>query len=425
MAELLAVLYRKILRSEPGNRGRSGPRPFHPQQGACCAGAYAVLAECGFFPLDWLESFYQNGARLAGHVTARGIPGVEVSTGALGHGLAHRLRPGPGRPARRAALPGLRPAQRRRVRRGLDLGGRRCLPAITGLENLVAVVDYNKIQSLGRCKDVLDLDPFAAKWSSFGWAVREIDGHDVGGHRGGPGHGAARGRKAHLRDRPHRQGQRGQLHGRPALWHYRTPARRRIPAGDRGNRGGAMRTAFIKTITEMAAARSPRHAGGGRPGVRRRHRLRPTLPQPVSQRRRGRAEHDGRGRRHGPGRHASSSPTRSATSPRSAAWSKSATTSAITRPTWWSTAVGGGFAYGALGMSHHATEDLAILRGPAGDHGHCPRRPAGGRGRRPRRGGRHRSRLSPPGPGRRNQRPPGTALLDARQGHHPPRRRRT
>ena len=56
-------------------------------KGHACAGLYAVLAECGFFPLDWLESFYQNGARLAGHITASGIPGVEVSTGSLGHGL--------------------------------------------------------------------------------------------------------------------------------------------------------------------------------------------------------------------------------------------------------------------------------------------------------------------------------------------------
>ena len=65
------------------------------------------------------------------------------------------------------------------MRRGLDLGGRPCSPAITGLDNLVGIVDYNKIQSLGRVKDVLDLEPFAAKWQAFRWAVREIDGHDV------------------------------------------------------------------------------------------------------------------------------------------------------------------------------------------------------------------------------------------------------
>ncbi len=177
MADLLAVLYEGVLRVDPSRPGWPERDRFILSKGHGCAGLYAVLAERGFFPADWLNDFYLNGSRLAGHVTHTGVPGVDASTGALGHGLSIACG---------MALAGKRDGRVYRVFTVLSDG--ECDEGSTweavlfapqhGLDNLVAIVDYNKIQSLGTVKEVLDLDPLAAKWEAFGWAVQEIDGHD-------------------------------------------------------------------------------------------------------------------------------------------------------------------------------------------------------------------------------------------------------
>jgi transketolase len=146
-------------------------------KGHAAAGYYAVLAECGFFPTAWLESFYINGARLAGHATC-GIPGVEMSSGALGHGLSM---------AAGMALAGKRDQEFYRVFAVLSDG--ECDEGSTWeaamfsahhhLSNLTAIIDYNKIQALGYTREIIDLEPFSDKWKAFGWAVREVDGHDI------------------------------------------------------------------------------------------------------------------------------------------------------------------------------------------------------------------------------------------------------
>ena len=87
MAELLAVLYGRVLQVDPARPDWPERDRFILSKGHGCAGLYAALAEKGFFPRDWLATFYMDGGRLAGHATY-GIPGVEVSTGSLGHGLA-------------------------------------------------------------------------------------------------------------------------------------------------------------------------------------------------------------------------------------------------------------------------------------------------------------------------------------------------
>jgi transketolase len=177
-ADLLAVLYGRALRYDP-------QRPDWPDRDRCilskghgCAALYAVLAESGFFPLRWLDDFYQDGSPLAGHATHKGVPGVEVSTGSLGHGLS--LSVGMALAAKRASMP---------YRVFCVLSDGECDEGSTWeaalfapqhhLDNLVAIVDYNKIQSFGAVKDVIDLDPLAAKWRAFGWAAREVDGHDI------------------------------------------------------------------------------------------------------------------------------------------------------------------------------------------------------------------------------------------------------
>ena len=178
MAELMAVLYGKILKVDPAAVDDPDRDRFILSKGHAAAGYYAVLAECGFIPLDWLESFYHNGCRLAGHATC-GVPGIEVSSGALGHGLS--LAAG-------MALAAKRDGQNYRVFALLRDG--ECNEGSTweaamfaahhGLDNLVALVDYNKIQAMGHTRDVLDLEPFSDKWKAFGWSALEIDGHDVG-----------------------------------------------------------------------------------------------------------------------------------------------------------------------------------------------------------------------------------------------------
>ena len=177
MAEIMAVLYGKILRIAADAPSAPNRDRVILSKGHAAAGYYAVLAECGFFPIDWLDSFYVNGARLAGHAT-HGIPGIEVSSGALGHGLSM---------AAGMALAGKRDQASHRVFAVLSDG--ECDEGSTWeaamfsahhhLSNLIAIVDYNKIQALGHTRDVLELEPFADKWKAFGWAVAEVDGHDI------------------------------------------------------------------------------------------------------------------------------------------------------------------------------------------------------------------------------------------------------
>jgi len=178
MADLLAVLYGRVLRVDPARPDWPDRDRFVLSKGHGCAVLYAVLAEQGFFPTAWLDRFYQDGSPLWGHATHHGVPGVEVSTGSLGHGLG--LACG-------MALVGKHDGHAWRVFTLLSDG--ECDEGSTweaalfaphhGLDNLVAIIDYNKIQSLGTVKQVLDLEPLADKWRAFGWAVREIDGHAI------------------------------------------------------------------------------------------------------------------------------------------------------------------------------------------------------------------------------------------------------
>jgi transketolase len=177
MADLLAVLYGGVLRHDPNRPDWPERDRFVLSKGHACVGLYATLAMRGFFPFEELTTFYQNGTRLAGHVTA-GTPGVEVSTGSLGHGLslacglALGMRGAPASPRVFTILSDGECDEGSTWEAALFAPHQR-------LDNLVAIIDYNKIQSLGHVADILALEPFAAKWRAFGWSVREIDGHDV------------------------------------------------------------------------------------------------------------------------------------------------------------------------------------------------------------------------------------------------------
>jgi transketolase len=177
IADLLAVLYSRVLRIDPQRPDWPERDRFILSKGHACAAVYAVLAEKGFFPVEWLDTYYLDGSHLAGHITHRDIPGVEVSTGSLGHGLSI---------AAGIALAARHDERSYRVFALLSDG--ECDEGSTWeaalfiphhrLDNVVVIVDYNKIQSFGTVKEVLDLEPLADKWRSFGWATLEIDGHD-------------------------------------------------------------------------------------------------------------------------------------------------------------------------------------------------------------------------------------------------------
>jgi transketolase len=175
MADILAVLYGGVLRIKPDDPAWQQRDRLIVSKGHAAAAVYAVLAERGFFPRQLLETYCQDGSRLTGHISHR-VPGVEFSTGSLGHGLS--LGCG-------IALAG---REEEGFRAFVILSDGECdegsvweaalFAAHHRLSNLVAIIDYNKIQSFGRVDEVLALEPFAAKWSAFGWNAVEVDGHD-------------------------------------------------------------------------------------------------------------------------------------------------------------------------------------------------------------------------------------------------------
>jgi transketolase len=178
VAELMTVLYNGILNITPETVDDPNRDRFIMSKGHAVSVLYATLAERGFFPMEWLETFYQDDTILAGHATHKGIPGIEVATGSLGHGLP--IGCGMAYAAKQ---------DKRDYRTFVMLSDGECdegsnweaimFAGHHKLDNLVAIVDYNKVQSIGTVEEVMNLEPFAAKWEAFGWNVREIDGHNI------------------------------------------------------------------------------------------------------------------------------------------------------------------------------------------------------------------------------------------------------
>ena len=177
MADIIAVLYGHVLKKHPEEPTWQHRDRFILSKGHAGAGIYAALAETGYFPVEELKTHYANGSRLSGHISHKGIPGVEISTGSLGHGLPI---------AAGMAYAAKLDVKQHRVY--VVLGDGECdegsnweailFAAHHNLSNLIAVVDYNKIQSLCAVEDTIALEPFAEKWKAFGWNVTEVDGHN-------------------------------------------------------------------------------------------------------------------------------------------------------------------------------------------------------------------------------------------------------
>ena len=179
MADIIAVLFGEVMRLAPDAPDWAGRDRFILSKGHAGACVYAALAERGFFPVSHLDRHYQNGSNLSGHVSHKGVPGVEFSTGSLGHGLGV----GAGMAMQLRRLGGDQRVFVVLSDGEMDEGSNWeaiLFAAHHGLTNLTAIVDYNKIQSLALVSQTLALEPFADKWRAFGWTVRETDGHDHG-----------------------------------------------------------------------------------------------------------------------------------------------------------------------------------------------------------------------------------------------------
>jgi len=176
-ADLVTVLYDKILRVNPKRPNWPDRDRFIMSKGHAAAIVWAALAHKRFFPKSWFKTYYKDDSRLAGHVTKLNIPGVELSTGSLGHGLPFACG---------VALAAKRDKKKYRTFVILSDGemdeGSNWEAILFApqhkLDNLIAIVDYNKIQSLAPVKDTINLEPLKKKLEAFGWAVKEVDGHN-------------------------------------------------------------------------------------------------------------------------------------------------------------------------------------------------------------------------------------------------------
>ena len=178
-SEILAVLYLgKVLKIDTQKPDWEGRDFFILSKGHASAALYATLAQAGFFPVSELDSYYMDGSRMPGHPVRGCMPGVEVSTGSLGHGLG--LGAG-------MAMAFKLDKKLNRVfvlmsDGELDEGSVWEAVLFAGaktFDNLIAIIDYNKLQSFGRVNEVLDLEPLEDKFRSFGWEVRRVDGNSI------------------------------------------------------------------------------------------------------------------------------------------------------------------------------------------------------------------------------------------------------
>lgn len=182
--EILVQLYFNVMRHDPAKPDWPDRDRFILSKGHAAPVLYAVLAECGYTPAEQLNTLRQLGSIYQGHPDKRFIPALEASTGSLGQGLSLALGMGlgarmDGRPTRVYTLLGDGEIQEGQIWEAAMFG------AFHKLDNVVAIVDYNKIQLDGFVKDIMEVAPLALKWKSFGWHVIELDGHDLAALRKG------------------------------------------------------------------------------------------------------------------------------------------------------------------------------------------------------------------------------------------------
>lgn len=175
--DIILFLYERVLRIDPKNNNDLSRDIFILSKGWAVSALYAVLSSKGFFAKELLIEYCTNGSKMIGTSTRNGIPGIEATTGSMGHGLPISVG---------MALASRRKGINNRIFVMIsdgecDEGSTWEAALLAGhhkLDNLVVIVDHNKWQSFGRVEDILNLEPFSKKWEAFGWEVTEINGHD-------------------------------------------------------------------------------------------------------------------------------------------------------------------------------------------------------------------------------------------------------
>ena len=178
IVEILTVLYHRIMKVDPKNPRDPERDRLILSKGHAGVALYAVLADKDFFDKKHLDTFGEKGTILGGHPDMYCVPGVEASTGALGHGFPFGI-----------GMALAAKMDNKDYRTFIILGDGECQEGSVWeaalfapqhkLDNVIAIIDYNKHQALDKIDNIVSLDPLADKWRSFGWEVREVDGHDV------------------------------------------------------------------------------------------------------------------------------------------------------------------------------------------------------------------------------------------------------
>ncbi len=175
-ADILTVLFYRILRLDPQNPKWEDRDRFILSKGHSVEGYYSILADKGFFPKEELWTFSKYRSRLIGHPSVK-VPGVEMNTGALGHGLSCAVGMALGAKMNKKdvnvyCLMGDGEQAEGSVWEAAMAG------ANYGLDNLIAIIDRNHLQISGNTESVMKLEGLAAKWTAFGWDVSTVNGHD-------------------------------------------------------------------------------------------------------------------------------------------------------------------------------------------------------------------------------------------------------
>ena len=177
--EIVVAFYNHLMRHDPGRPDWSERDRFILSKGHCTPVLYAVLADCGYFPLSDLDTFRRPGSHLQGHPYQPKTPGVEATTGALGLGLSTAAGMALAAKLRRQThyhyvLCGDGEIQEGQIWEAAMFANK------YRLDNLIVVVDRNYLQTDGESEKIMPLDPLAPKWQAFGWHTAEIDGNDLG-----------------------------------------------------------------------------------------------------------------------------------------------------------------------------------------------------------------------------------------------------
>jgi transketolase len=175
---LVSLYFGGHLRHDPKNPGWKDRDRFILSKGHACPVLYAVMAEAGYCPVDKLNTLRQMGSIYQGHPDRRFLPALEASTGSLGEGISIALGLGLASkldhsPSRTYVMVGDGESQEGQIWEAAMFG------AYHKVDNVCAIVDYNKIQLDGWVKDIMEISPLAEKWRAFGWHVVEGDGHDL------------------------------------------------------------------------------------------------------------------------------------------------------------------------------------------------------------------------------------------------------